>query len=84
MDKPKARDAKAAKAATPTADAIAEAGGEVVAEPGVPADESGSVATAAAEAADDAGVEPVAAAELQLATAETEEAAPESGEESRS
>ena len=84
VDKPKARDAKAAKAATPTADAIAEAGGEVVAEPGAPADELGSVATAAAEAADDAGVEPVAAAELQLAAAETEETAPESGEESRS
>jgi small subunit ribosomal protein S1 len=77
-DKPKARDAQAAKAATPTADAVAESGGEVEAEPTAPKDEAGSVATAAAEGAEvSEPPEPVAGAELQLATDETEDVAPE-------
>jgi small subunit ribosomal protein S1 len=78
VDKPKARDAQAAKAETPTADAVAEAGGEVEAEPGAPEDEAASVATAAAEGAEvSEPPEPVAGAELQLATDETEDVAPE-------
>ena len=78
VDKPKARDAQAAKAETPTADAVAEAGGDVEAEPAAPEDEAGSVATAAAEGAEvSEPPEPVAGAELQLATDETEDVAPE-------
>jgi len=77
-DKPKARDAQAAKAETPTADAVAESGGEVEAEPTAPEDEAASVATAAAEGAEvSEPPEPVAGAELQLATDETEDVAPE-------
>ena len=77
-DKPKARDAQAAKAATPTADAVAESGGELEAEPAAPKDEAGSVVTAAAEGAEvSEPPEPVAGAELQLATDETEDVAPE-------
>jgi len=85
VSKPLPRDPEAAKAPTPTADAVAEAGGEVAGDPAAQGDEAASVATAAAEAGTgEDPTDPVAAPEMELPTAETEEAAPESGEESRS
>ena len=77
VDKPKARNAEAAKAEAPTAEAVAEGEAEVDAEPAAPEDEAGTVATEAAEAAEVSEPEPAAAAELKLATEEAEEAAPE-------
>jgi small subunit ribosomal protein S1 len=89
VDKPKGRNAEAAKAEAakaeaPTAEAVAEGEAEIDAEPAAPADESETVASEVAEAVEAAEPEPVAAAELQLATEETEEAAPEAEDKTAS